>query len=188
MTSRKKPEIDWAAAREAWESGASNTEAARAGGTNRETVRRRAIDDGWQRNDEQAEQAAEERRRQGEAARIEADRRWSNRRSREADAAGITAARARQAIIEAITDKDEKMIRATAVAYGILIDKAQLLSGAATVMSTAEAEQREALADGYAKQLAAAMRAFAEEANLDPSAPEVRKAMRESLTVIHGTG
>ena len=122
----------WAQARAAWEAGASNPEAAKFVGVAGETVRNRAKREGWQRNDEEAAKRAAERAERSHAARMEAERKWANRRSTEADAAGITAARARQAIVDALTAKDDKMTRASAIAYGILIDKAQLLSGDAT--------------------------------------------------------
>ena len=122
----------WAQVRTAWENGASNAEAGKVIGITREPVRKRAKAEGWTKNTPEAQEIAEARRQRTEAARMEAERKWANRRSNEADAAGVTAARARQAIVDALVAKDDKMTRASAIAYGILVDKAQLLSGDAT--------------------------------------------------------
>lgn len=123
---------DWARARAAWEAGGSNREVARLIGVSRETVRKRAATEGWQRRDAAVAAAAEERRRNADAATQAARVKWAERRSEEADAAGITAAVARQQIVTALRGGDPAMTKAAAVAYGILIDKAQLLAGEAT--------------------------------------------------------
>lgn len=128
---RSTPE-KWAEGRRAWEAGASREETGRIAGVSGQRVDHVAKRDGWQRNDGAAAARAEERRQQTEAAKLAAERQWANRRGEEANRAGITAQRARQAIVDALDARDDKMTRASAVAYGILIDKAQLLSGAAT--------------------------------------------------------
>lgn len=130
MTS--KPTPDWPRARAAWEAGGSNREVGRLIGVSRETVRKRAADEGWQRRDAAVAAAAEERRRNAEAATQAARLKWAERRAEEADAAGITAAVARQQIVTALRSNDPAMTKAAAVAYGVLIDKAQLLAGEAT--------------------------------------------------------
>lgn len=56
------------------------------------------------------------------------ERKWVNRRTVEADAAGISAGRARQVMLDSLAAGDEKMVRAAAQAYGVLVDKAQMLS------------------------------------------------------------
>lgn len=136
----------WARAREAWENGASNPEAGKVAGVTREAVRRRAQAEGWQKRDGAAEQKAEEARQQTAAARAEADRRWHVRRAKEADAAGVTAARARLGITQALDSQNPQMVRAAAIAYGILIDKAQLLSGEATARIEGTSPKERALA------------------------------------------
>lgn len=122
----------WPEGRKAWEAGASIREVGAIVGVSPQRVMFVQKRDGWERDDAAVEARVEERRRQTEAAKLENERRWANRRSVEADAAGITAARARASIVAALDARDDKMTRAAAVAYGILIDKAQLLSGAAT--------------------------------------------------------
>ncbi len=59
---------------------------------------------------------------------------WGDFREAEAMGAGATAIKAREAIIAAITDPKTSAAEAKALAitYGILIDKAELLSGNAT--------------------------------------------------------
>lgn len=122
----------WARAREAWEAGGSNREVGRLIGVSRETVRKRASVEGWQRQPGTAAQVAEQRRQQADAATQAARVKWAQRRSEEADAAGITAAVARQQIVTALRSNDPAMTKAAAIAYGVLIDKAQLLAGEAT--------------------------------------------------------
>lgn len=132
MSGTSNPAGDWPKARSMWEAGESTTIIANTTGVIPSTLRNKARREQWQRNTADLEAAAEERRRRTESAKLEASRKWSNRRSAEADAAGITAARARRAIVDAIEVTDDKMTRAAAIAYGVLIDKAQLLSGDAT--------------------------------------------------------
>ena len=57
---------------------------------------------------------------------------WGDFRQQEALAAGSTAARMRRAAIEASDERDSNLLRARVIAYGIFIDKAELLSGQAT--------------------------------------------------------
>lgn len=118
---------DWADARRRFEQGESLRAIGTAVGVSREKVRRTAIAEGWVRHEEPAGMA------RTEAARQRALSKWAERREAEADAAGITAAIARQRLVQALQGGDDKMTRASAVAYGILIDKAQLLAGDATV-------------------------------------------------------
>lgn len=56
--------------------------------------------------------------------------RWTHRRRVEADAAGLTAARCRRAVLDAIEERDPRMLRSAALAYALLIEKAQDLSDA----------------------------------------------------------
>lgn len=126
-------EPNWTDAQKAWEAGATLREVAEIAGVNSpETVRKQALRAGWVRQADAVEAASEERRKATAAATDAARLRWANRRLEEADAAGVTAAVARQRIVKALDGNDEKMVRASAIAYGILIDKAQLLSGDAT--------------------------------------------------------
>jgi len=118
---------DWQAdARTRFERGESLRAIAAAVGVNREKIRTTARDEGWVRDEEPAGAA------RTEAARARSHSLWAERRATEADAAGITAAIARQRLVQALQGGDDKMTRAAAVAYGILIDKAQLLGGGAT--------------------------------------------------------
>lgn len=55
-------------------------------------------------------------------------RAWADRRRGEADNAGLTAARARQGIVQALATNNPSMVRAASIAYGVLIDKALLIS------------------------------------------------------------
>lgn len=59
-------------------------------------------------------------------------RQWADFREQEALSAGAAANRLRQKIVESAERNDASMTRSAAVAYGILIDKAELLSGQAT--------------------------------------------------------
>lgn len=58
----------------------------------------------------------------------ESAREWSVRRRGEADSAGLTAARARQGIVLGLATNNPSMVRAASIAYGVLIDKALLIS------------------------------------------------------------
>jgi len=58
----------------------------------------------------------------------ESAREWSARRRGEADSAGLTAARARQGIVQGLATNNPAMVRAASSAYGVLIDKALLIS------------------------------------------------------------
>jgi len=62
-------------------------------------------------------------------ARQRALERWETRRLTAADEFGDAAAQMREHALKAAKAKDEKMLRASAVAAGIFTDKAQLLSG-----------------------------------------------------------
>lgn len=53
---------------------------------------------------------------------------WPQRRASERDAAGISAARARQAILNGLNVGDDKLVRAASLAYGVLIDRAEALA------------------------------------------------------------
>jgi transposase-like protein len=57
---------------------------------------------------------------------------WSDYRSQEATAAGSAATRLRRQIVEASDAGNANLLRARTIAYGVLIDKAELLSGQAT--------------------------------------------------------
>lgn len=80
---------------------------------------------------------------------------WADFRSREATAAGNTANRVRSRIMEEVTldDLDASAVRQLAVAYGILVDKAELLSGQATerIEVWAESEVDRELKDALGK-------------------------------------
>lgn len=119
-------DLDYPEAQRRFEAGESLRDIGDAVGCSRETIRRVANERGWRRLAEVPGAA------QTAAARERSHATWAERRSEEADAAGITAAIARQRVIEALRAGDDKMTRAASIAYGILIDKAQLLSGAAT--------------------------------------------------------
>jgi hypothetical protein len=123
---------DLTPAREAWNRGATLEEAAKLVGVTGQYLGRVQRAQAWTRPSATVTDRLTQREIAAREAGAESQRKWANRRSQEADAAGIVAARARQGIVEAIEDRNDKMTKAAAVAYGILIDKAQLLSGAAT--------------------------------------------------------
>lgn len=125
------PEHTWDEVREAWETGAGLRTCAAMIGCSHEAVRARAEREGWAREGDAA-RTAEQRHAQTSAATERAKTKWAERRADEADAAGITAAVARQKIIESLQANDYRMVRASVGAYMVLVDKAQLLSGEAT--------------------------------------------------------
>ena len=57
---------------------------------------------------------------------------WADFRAQEALAAGAAANRMRREALEASLEKNAALLKARVVAYGIFIDKAELLSGQAT--------------------------------------------------------
>lgn len=57
---------------------------------------------------------------------------WADFRASEALAAGAAANRMRREALEASAERNASLLRARVVAYGIFIDKAELLSGQAT--------------------------------------------------------
>ena len=57
---------------------------------------------------------------------------WGDFRAQEALAAGAAANRMRREALEASTERNAGLLRARIIAYGIFIDKAELLSGQAT--------------------------------------------------------
>lgn len=121
----------WADVQAAYEAGRSLRECARIAGCAPNTVTRRATSGDWARP-ESLTGDVEKRRAQTEAAAAAASRRWALRRIDEADSAGDAAASARKRVVELLAGTDAAMLRAAVVAYGILVDKAQLLSGEAT--------------------------------------------------------
>lgn len=128
-----------AAARAIIEAGGTWAEAADAAGCAYSTMRDHARREGWQRPEVTAEQRAERTR----PARERHAERWSQRRASEADAAGETAAKVREAGEKAMGKNNPQMVRACGIFYGILVDKAQLLSGGATGrVDNASPEQR----------------------------------------------
>jgi hypothetical protein len=139
MPARTVTDESWAEARRLYETGGLSTrEIGERISTSRQNVETHLHREGWVRQNDAVKERDAEMRAKTERAKLESERRWANRRNQEADAAGITAARARASIIAALDARDDKMTRASAVAYGILIDKAQLLSGAATARIGAE--------------------------------------------------
>lgn len=139
-----KPAVDWDAARELFESqGLSMREIAGRIGVSPNTVSTHARRDGWERDDATVAARDAQRRANAQAA-VEANREaWSQRRATEADEAAASAKIARLGTVEAIGERDWHMTRSCAIAYGIFIDKAQLLTGGATsrVDGGAESEQ-----------------------------------------------
>lgn len=87
------------------------------------------------------------------AAAEQVTRRWGDFRANEALAAGAAANRMRTAALEASELADATLLKARVVAYGIFIDKAELLSGQATQRiqvwadSEIDRELREAMAE-----------------------------------------
>ena len=77
---------------------------------------------------------------------------WSDYRAQEATAAGSAATRLRRQVVEASDAENANLLRARTIAYGVLIDKAELLSGQATerievwAESEVDKELKEALA------------------------------------------
>jgi len=57
---------------------------------------------------------------------------WGDYRSQEATSAGSAATRLRRQLVEASDNENANLLRARTIAYGVLIDKAELLSGQAT--------------------------------------------------------
>lgn len=53
---------------------------------------------------------------------------WQVRRNAERDAAGLSAAKARQVLINALNAGDDKLARVAALAYSVLVDKAEALT------------------------------------------------------------
>lgn len=118
-------------------------------GISRETVRRWSSDsaDPWtkpmiakgsdgQRRPAPSTEEVEAARLRAEKARQEARTRWALRRSEEADAAGIVASAVRQKILNLVNDeKGPKAAEARQLAtvYGILVDKAMMMSGEGVV-------------------------------------------------------
>lgn len=80
-------------------------------------------------------------------------RSWADFRSQEALAAGAAANRMRREVLEASEEKNANLLKARIIAYGIFIDKAELLSGQATqriqvwAESEVDRELREAIAE-----------------------------------------
>lgn len=135
-SSLEKLSTDWDAARECFEhDGLSMREIALQFGVSPNTVSVHARKDGWER-DSAAAKARDEQRRSNAQAAIEATKvQWAQRRAIEADEAGASAQFARLQVIAAMVDRDWHMVAASATAYGIFIDKAQLLSGGVTSRS-----------------------------------------------------
>jgi hypothetical protein len=125
-------EHTWDDVRDCWEQGGGLRECADLIGVSYEAVRLHAVREGWVRQGQDAQASLEQRRAQTANAVEQSRLKWANRRSDEADAAGVTASIARQKIVEALKLNDHHMVRAAVGAYMVLVDRAQLLSGAAT--------------------------------------------------------
>lgn len=103
------------------------THAANETGISRRTILRWANDAGL------VSQANQEKTTQARAAAAEkVATEWADFRSGEAVNAGASAANIRSAIRNRVAAGDPRGVRDLAVAYGIMIDKAELLSGHAT--------------------------------------------------------
>lgn len=118
--------------RELFEAGNSIEEIAKQTGRGSSTIVRYAGLRGWQRPAYDVAGDMARRQAQTANARAAAEARWSLRRAEEADRAGLSAAIARQRVLDALDANDHNMTRAAVIAYGVFIDKAQLLSGGAT--------------------------------------------------------
>ncbi|MBO0863468.1 MAG: hypothetical protein J2P16_00140 [Mycobacterium sp.] len=130
-TNARTPE-EWERARRIYGQGGSLNEIADELGVTRQAVAKQANRNGWERDDGSI---TKRDRRHEEALRetAQANRQaWAERRLEEANAAGLTAAWARSQIVQYAKAGDAPMTRACTIAYGVLIDKAQLLTGAAT--------------------------------------------------------
>lgn len=126
------PRSQWAHGQHLYQHGATHREIAAALGVSHKAVQKHIEQDGWQRDD--AAIAARDRAH-AEAMRGTTqarERAWAERRAAEATAAGEAAQEMRSHIFENVERKDAPMVRACTIAYGVFIDKAQLLSGAAT--------------------------------------------------------
>ena len=131
----------WAEARKAWQDDdRSFPSLAKTLKVATSTVSRRARRAGWKRNG-----AAQKREAQTRTATTAAIRRWADSRPAEADAAGQAGALMRAAATRMVADAmdqtvpvaqrpplDARAVRELAIAYGIFLDKAQVLSGDAT--------------------------------------------------------
>lgn len=125
--------IDWVEARDLYEQhGLTMREVARRFGCSPQTVSKHAGREKWERADSVVAARDAERRRNIQAA-IEATKiQWAQRAGVEADEAGASAQVARLACLQALSDGDARLARAAAIAYGIFVDKAQILTGGAT--------------------------------------------------------
>lgn len=129
----KTREVDWDAARETFESGGlTMREIAGRFGVSPNTVSTHARKEGWERDDATVTARDAQRRANAQAA-VEANKiAWAQRRGDEADEAASSAQIARVHAVAAMADRDFRMVSACAIAYGIFVDKAQLLTGGAT--------------------------------------------------------
>jgi DNA-binding FadR family transcriptional regulator len=66
------------------------------------------------------------------------DRDWRNRRTSERDAAGLSATKARQELLNALAAGDPQLARSAAVAYGVLVDRAEALDQAIAASTPTE--------------------------------------------------
>lgn len=142
----------WAEARRQWETGTSMYALARQLGVSTSTVSRHRQRDEWVRN------VPAEKRAEQTAPAVEARRpQWEAQRAEEASRAGDTArlmrAAAARLVQEALDPNlppaarpplDAGAVRQLAIAYGVFVDKAQLLAGSATHrFEHAELDRRE---------------------------------------------
>lgn len=133
-------------ARDSYQRGLSLRAIASLVGVSRMTVSRMAEREGWQRDPGEAQQRAEERRQQTEAA-VQAQReKWADLRENEARSAGISAGLIRRAALraagipggQAATDErnwtaaDPKSVNALASLYRTFIEGAEKMSDQAT--------------------------------------------------------
>lgn len=114
--------------------GWSHREVARRVGVHHATVSRWARAENWERHAPYRTHAPDDptlddARRRANLASEQARLRWASRRADEADAAGVTASLARTKIAEYIQSDKPDDARRLAIVYGVLIDKAQLLTG-----------------------------------------------------------
>ncbi len=83
---------------------------------------------------------------------------WADYRAQEATAAGSAATRLRRQVLEASDAENANLLRARTIAYGVLIDKAEMLSGQATerieiwAESEIDRELRDAISEMEARQ------------------------------------
>jgi hypothetical protein len=122
-----------------WEAGWTGKAISRCLGLHHSTVGRWARAEGWvaperpqRRRYVPSDDDIEGAERRHAVAHAALKRVWANRRAEVADRIGDVVGHGLDRLREAMDDRDANLIRANAIAVGVLVDKAQLLSGLPT--------------------------------------------------------